>query len=304
MGRSVGRATSASVRCQNPRPRSPGPAPPGTEVREQPVQSFAILRVSGPQPEPAAHDDRPVPSRKIEEVHRLHVQVWVPPDAAGGLTAAGNHIGRRIDPIYVQPVGDPRDEQPSRSAGDIQCRLGPLDEHTEELDLRTADVEVQPPPGNQTVVPGDDHRSGLVPGGHPAHRRSSPAVQWHCVPTDGHKGRTTAVSANVRGSSWFCGAHCQWRLRWRISMAYDGTARVVRRELVEALVFEVFDVELDNAAWEEMAKDQRGFVRELMEAEGIQSRASGTRRPSSRRGPRPLMFRSITASPHRSMSRR
>ena len=52
-------------------------------------------------------------------------------------------------------------------------------------------------------------------------------------------------------------------------MAYDGTARVVRRELVEALVFEVFDVELDNAAWEEMAKDQRGFVRELMEAEGI-----------------------------------
>ena len=33
-------------------------------------------------------------------------------------------------------------------------------------------------------------------------------------------------------------------------MAYDGTARVVRREVVEALVFEVFDVELDNAAWE------------------------------------------------------
>lgn len=52
-------------------------------------------------------------------------------------------------------------------------------------------------------------------------------------------------------------------------MAYEGTARLRRREAVEALAFEVFDLELDEAAWAEMVRDPSGFVRELIESEGI-----------------------------------
>ena len=54
-------------------------------------------------------------------------------------------------------------------------------------------------------------------------------------------------------------------------MTYEGTARLNRREAPEALAFEVFDLELDDAGWAEMAPDPAAFVRELLASNGISS---------------------------------
>ncbi len=148
---------------------------------EQPAEPLHVLVPGGSEPEPAAQDDRAVPAGKLEAVKRLDVQGRVPPDPLGGPPAAGDHVGRRVDAVDVQAIGDPRHQQPPGSAGGVEGRLTGLDDRAEELDLRPVEVEVRPPLGDQTVVPRDDVgvlgvgvvlgdlRTLVARGGHPPH---------------------------------------------------------------------------------------------------------------------------------------
>ena len=104
-------------------------------------------------------------------MHRLDVQARVAPGGLRGVAAGGDHVGRRIDAVDIEPRRDPRHEQPTGPAGHVERRLALGHERAEVLDLGAADVEVRPPRGDQPVVPRHDVRlDDVVPHGHRRHR--------------------------------------------------------------------------------------------------------------------------------------
>ena len=58
----------------------------------------------------------------------------------------------------VNALDAPRNEQPAAPAADVECRLTRCDVRAEEGDLGSVEVEVGPPAGDQTVVPGRRRR--------------------------------------------------------------------------------------------------------------------------------------------------
>ena len=84
---------------------------------------------------------------------RLHVQRRLAAGGASGSLAGRDHVGRRVDTVDVEPVNDPRHEQPATPAAHVECWLSRRDVRPEERDLRSVEVEVGPPPGDQAVMP-------------------------------------------------------------------------------------------------------------------------------------------------------
>ena len=123
------------------------------EVVVQPAQRLLVLLTGRAETQAAADVDRPVPPRKVEVVHGLAGQRRRGADRRGRLAAEGNHVGRDVDPVDVQPVRDVRHEQAAGATGDVERRLALLDELAEVLDLRAGVAEQRPPPGHHPVVP-------------------------------------------------------------------------------------------------------------------------------------------------------
>ena len=71
------------------------------------------------------------------------------------LTAEREHVGRDVAAVDVEARSEERDQQPPGPAGDVERGLSAsLDDAPEVVDLRPADVELRPPPGDDAVVPG------------------------------------------------------------------------------------------------------------------------------------------------------
>ena len=92
-----------------------------------------------------------------------------------GSTAGLDRVDRRVGAVDVEPVGDPRHEQPATPAADIECRLTGRDVAPEERDLGSIEVQVGPPAGDQAVMPGRcrSHAAAVLVA-HGLHARGSP----------------------------------------------------------------------------------------------------------------------------------
>ena len=106
---------------------------------EQACEALDILLACDAESERPAQHDRPVATRQIEEMHGLDVQRRAAPRTPSGLPARGNHVRRRVDSVDVEPLGNPRHEQPAgHTTWGVQSRLASTHEGPEVLDLRTA----------------------------------------------------------------------------------------------------------------------------------------------------------------------
>src|SRR5207244_5661274 len=98
------------------------------------------------EPETPAYDDRPVTPRQAQLVHRLRVETGRQSLLLGPLAAERKHVGRHVATVDVQAGAQPRHQQPSGPAGDIERRLAAiLDEALEIRDLGPVPVEHRPP---------------------------------------------------------------------------------------------------------------------------------------------------------------
>ena len=117
------------------------------------METFEVLVARASETEPAAHHRGAVAPRQVEPVRRLREQVRFAADAPCRLTARGDHVGRCVDAVHVEPARDPRHEQTPTPTRDVECGLTGGDVAAEEVDLRAFSVEVRPPAGNQAVMP-------------------------------------------------------------------------------------------------------------------------------------------------------
>jgi hypothetical protein len=163
-------------------------------VRVQPTQPFEVVGTAATEPERAAVDDRAIAPGQVEEVRRLHVQHGLAFAGTGRGPAGGDHVGRRVDAIDVEPVGHPGDEQSAAATADVEGGLTGGDVGAEELDLGPVEVEVGPPPSDQPVVPGGRR---LLQGWPSRRARNSSAESW---PT-GSASKSSGVVA-VSASGW------------------------------------------------------------------------------------------------------
>ena len=117
------------------------------------------------EPERAAHEDRPVRPRQVELVHRLYDERRRQPLALGLLATVRHHVRRDVAAVDVEPGPEVRDQQPPRSARDVERRLTVmLDVALEVRDLVRAEVvvELRPPGRDQAVMPRLGYRLQLV----------------------------------------------------------------------------------------------------------------------------------------------
>src|SRR5262245_31119396 len=106
------------------------------ELRSKASKRLLVLGAGAPEPERAAHVDRAVAPRKVELVHRLDVQGGREALGVGLLAARGDHVGRYVAAVYVEPGSEVGQEQPTAAAADIERRLAAvLDEALEVRDL-------------------------------------------------------------------------------------------------------------------------------------------------------------------------
>lgn len=117
-------------------------------------KGFPVMIAVATDAERATHVDRPVAARKVELVRCLRVQVRREPLALGPLPTQGEHVRREVGPVDIKPVAEERDQHPAGPARHVERRLPRLDVRAEELDLGTVEVELGPPPRDESVVPG------------------------------------------------------------------------------------------------------------------------------------------------------
>jgi hypothetical protein len=70
------------------------------------------------------------------------------------LTAEGQHVGRDVASVDIEPRLEPGHEQPPRTASDVESGLSGFDEPAEIVGLGAAEIELCPPSRNEPVVPG------------------------------------------------------------------------------------------------------------------------------------------------------
>lgn len=117
-------------------------------MRRSPSRSCA----RAPESEGTAHHDSAVTAGEVELVDRLDDERRLMADGSRRGPARLDHVGRRVNTIDIEPVGDPWHEQAPGAAPDIESRLSGGHVRAEEVDLGTAKVEVRPPPGDQPVM--------------------------------------------------------------------------------------------------------------------------------------------------------
>jgi hypothetical protein len=109
-----------------------------------------------PEAERPADEDGPVVTREVELVHWLQVQVRREVRALGLLSAGGDHVGRHVATVDVESRAQVREQEPSRSARNVERRLSTVfDEALEVPDLVRPEVVVEQRPilRDEPVVP-------------------------------------------------------------------------------------------------------------------------------------------------------
>ena len=119
----------------------------------EPAQRFLVLSPGAADAEHPAGDHRAVAARGCERVQRLHEQRRLEPLTPSVLAAEGDHVGRDVAPVDVEPGTEPGQQQPARAASGVERRLPDLDEPPVVVDLRTAVVQRGPVLGDEAVVP-------------------------------------------------------------------------------------------------------------------------------------------------------
>src|SRR3954465_1096095 len=121
------------------------------------AKRLEILLACAPEPERTADEDRPVPPRRLELVHRLHEERRRQSLARRFLAAERDHVRRDVAAVDVEAGTKVRDQQPACPASDVERRLtASLDVPPEVGNLVRPElvVELRPPPRDQAVVPG------------------------------------------------------------------------------------------------------------------------------------------------------
>ena len=108
------------------------------------LQGLEVSIAIASQAKRTAHEDRLVPARQVELVHRLHVQIRRQPFAHRLLLTDRDHVRGDVATVYVQPGSEVGEEQPTGPARDVERRLAVvLDELLEVGDLVRPKVVVE-----------------------------------------------------------------------------------------------------------------------------------------------------------------
>src|SRR6185436_9515275 len=118
------------------------------------MESLCVAFPVASEPEAAADENRAVPPRGLEFVHRVYEQGGGKAFALRFLATERDHVGGDITAVDVEAGPKVRDEQAPRAARDIKRGLTALDVLLEVPDLAAVFVELGPPPRTEPVMPG------------------------------------------------------------------------------------------------------------------------------------------------------
>ncbi len=117
-------------------------------------ERLEILLTGAAKAEAAADEERPVTPGQLELVHRLGVQRRSETFPLGGSTAEREHVGRDVATVDVEARAEEGEQQPARSARDVERRLSVrLDLPPEVVELGASLIELGPPARDDAVVP-------------------------------------------------------------------------------------------------------------------------------------------------------